>query len=140
MEIAIIVVFLAIFGGAAFLALLIWFVFRRRNSDSQSQNHSTYPNQTVYNNSSGTDETETDFDNSSNLNYKIVSSAGNENATAYDSPNQNESVNAQVEQSSYSAPADYGSVESSSSSYDSGGSSSDSGSSSSDSGSSSSSD
>ena len=142
MEIAILVVFLAIFGGALFLALLVWFLFRRRrNSGSQNQNVPSSSNQPIYTDSYRSDDDETDFDEASVQNYENNPQTENPTSdrTAYDSPIQTESVSSGASQSDYAAPA-APSYNESSSSYDSGGSSSDSGSSSSDSGSSSSSD
>jgi hypothetical protein len=131
---ATIVVFLAIFGGIAFLALLIWVVFRRRNSVSKNRFVSGGPAQSFHHNSS-TLADDNDFDEYSSGNYEDNQPLKAE-ATAYDNAAGGENHQSQTIQSDYSAPADYSSG---SSGYDSGGSSYDSGSSSSDSGSSSSS-
>ena len=138
---ATIVVFLAIFGGMAFLAFLIWLIFRRRgNSSSSNQRFVGDSSQTTYHNSphQGIVETDSDEleveDNSYYSNDVVNNNYSNEantasEQTASDSPTSNETYESPTtSQSDYSAPADYSSSDSSS--YDSGGSS-DSGSSSS---------
>lgn len=139
MEIAILVVFLAIFSGLLFLALLIWFFFRRRKSGLQKRNFSSGSNSTVYSNSSVDNDTRFEvastgsyFDNSTlNTNYPDSS------PSVFESANQSEAVqlNSEHNHSSHAAAPDY-SYSETATGYDSGSSSDSSSSSSSDSGSS----
>ncbi len=146
MEIAILIFFIAIFGGVLFLLALIWFVFRRiRNSRSANRNFSGSSNY-----GSGyvpTHCNSRDSDDDSGAIYADNSTVENQNSeeavvteTAHDSPHQSDNTSSSHE-SRYasSAPAETNYTENSYSSYDSGSSSYDSSSSSSDSGSSSSS-
>ena len=135
---ATLVVFLAIFGGTAFLALLIWMLFRRRNNSSTNNlvgsSNQTADHNPQYQGVIHQDADETDFVNNSHY-------PTNENLAtqqiASDNTVKQENYKSSANRSDYSAPVDYVSSNSSSS-YDSGGSSYDSGSSSSDSSSSSS--
>jgi hypothetical protein len=151
MEIAILVFFVAIFGGVLFLLALIYLIFRRvRKSRSSNRNFSSGSTQANNYVASNTNDdyinspayvasTEIYNDNSAIENQTNESSVSH--GTAHDSPHHSENVHAHTNHSDYSAPpADTSYSDSSSTSYDSGSSSSsDSGSSSSDSGSSSSS-
>ena len=126
MEIAILAVFLALFGGALFLAFLIWFIFlRRRSSSPPDQNFLNGASQADYSDSRETDDNEASFINHED-NLRAENSS--DEVTAYDSPNQTENSSSGASESNYSPPPSYS--ESSSGSGD-GGSSSDSGSSSS---------
>jgi uncharacterized membrane protein YgcG len=128
MEIAILVVFLALLGGAAFLALLIWFVFRRRKTRVQKRGFVKRSENTAYAASSDIDDDD-DVSDSTYFENSNWSEGETENA-----PNLTESE--EYTRTDYSF-GDSGASADSSSSYDSS-SSSDSGSS--DGGSSSSSD
>jgi hypothetical protein len=151
MEIAILVFFIAIFGGVLFLLGLIWFIFRRvRKSRSNSRNFSGSSNY-------GSDyhaahQHFTDSNDNSAAIYAGSSMVANQEPvsavvteTAHDGPYQSDNTYSHESHGASAAPAETSYTESSysssdsSSSYDSGSSSSDSGSSSSDSGSSSSS-
>lgn len=145
MSIAILVFFIAIFGGVLFLLGLIWFVFRRiRNSRSENRNFtgssnygSSYvPTQSNYI-SSDDDSGVIYADNSTVENRDSEKEAVTE--TAQESAQQSDNTYSHESCDAFSAPAETSYTESSYSSYDSGSSSYDSGSSSSDSGSSSSS-
>ncbi len=145
MEIAILVFFLAIFGGALFLAALIWFLFRRfrkprssnRNFSSGSNDGNIYVSSVDNDNFTGLNAGSAGIysDNSTFENQRNESSASAE--TAHDSPQTGGNVHSHTSHSEHSAaPADSSYSDSSSSGGDSG---SDSGSSSSDGGGSSSS-
>jgi hypothetical protein len=159
MEIAILVFFIAIFGGVLFLLGLIWFIFRRvRRSRSSGKNFSLPANlPTGYEpaHRKVTDSGNDSDDNSAAFyaGSSVLANQSSENTgqvenpaqteTAYDSPHESDNS---YSHESHGAAAEPNYTESSSSSYDSGSgsdsgssSSSDSGSGSSDSGSSSSS-
>lgn len=125
MEIAVIIVFLAIFGGIAFLGFLIWLIFRIRKSLSANNRQfadtsakGTYINS--YNSETTNDDSD-DFIYSDNSLLDIEESSESRKS-AEDSSFQIESQNFQPIQSEYTPPAEYISAESTSS-YDSGGSS-----------------
>ncbi len=136
---ATIVVFLALFGGMAFLGLMIWLISRKNRGNSPKNfvenssrtNYGNQPQQGVFYH-----ETDNDTDVVDNSYYTNETAETTEQA-ASDSAASVENYESTPNENTYSAPAE--SSYSSSSSYDSGGSS-DSDSSSSDSGSSSSSD
>lgn len=133
---ATIVVFLALFGGAAILGLMIWLISRKTRGNSRKNlvENSSRTNYANSHHQSGIyqDENDTEFvDN----NYYTNETAETTEKTAFDGEAKAEIFESTANENSYSPPAE--SSYSSSSSYDSGGSS-DAGSS--DSGSSSSSD
>ena len=149
MEIAILVFFIAIFGGVLFLLGLIWFIFRRiRKSGAASQNFSGgSPNYCGAHHSPP--RSFTDSGNETGAVYAGSSLFANQEAenaagweTANDNPPPNGNAYSHESRGASAAPFETSYTESGYSSYDSGsssGSSSDSGSSSSDSGGSSSS-
>lgn len=148
MEIAILVFFIAIFGGLLFLIGLIWFVFRRvKGSRPQNRNFSGNPN---FANNPGHTRHRASALHDSDAGYMAGSMFANQpadqrdwensGATAQDSSTPTDNSYSHESHGAAAAPAetsDYSSFDSGSSSYDSSSSStSDLGSSSSDSGSS----
>jgi hypothetical protein len=144
MEIAILVFFIAIFGGVLFLLGLIWFIFRRvRKSRSGSRNFSGNSNygsdyNGAHQNFMDSDDSTAIYAGSSLITNQEPVSAVVVTETAHDSPYQSDNTYSHESHGASAAPMETSYTESSYSSSDSS-SSSDSGSSSSDSGSSSSS-
>ena len=148
MEIAILVFFLAIFGGVLFLLALIWFIFRRvRNAGSPNRKFSGSAN--YAGGAAVSDEIDSDYETDAvDTNYSTLTNQEPDiqiaSATAADSAAQSDNTYSHADGGASAAPVETSYTESryssyeSSTSYDSS-SSSDSGSSSSDSGSSSSS-
>ena len=125
MEVAIIIVFLAIFGGIAFLGFLIWLIFRKRKSFSGNNRQfaDTSAKATYINSHSS----HTVADDSDDYFYSETSSFAVEEKSeteksAQESSFQIETQDFKPTQNEYAPPSDYSSVESTSS-YDSGGSS-----------------
>ena len=148
MEIAILVFFIAIFGGVLFLLALVWFIFRRiRNSRSGNRNFSSSSNYgSDYDAAHHRNITNSDDDAAIYAGSSLLANQESEKPivteTARDSAQQSDNSYSHESHGASAAPAETNYTESSysSSSYDSGSSSSsDSSSSSSDSGSSSSS-
>lgn len=123
MEIAILVVFLAIFSGLFFLAVLIWFfVRRRRKTNFQKRNFASRAGSSLETESS--DDFETDYDSASTGSYFDNSNLSGNYSDSTDavceSAKQSETVQAQIEHhGSHAAAPDYGYSESNSN-YDSG--------------------
>ncbi len=148
MEIAILVFFLAIFGGVLFLLALVWFIFRRvRKSRAASRNLSGSSND----GGGAASDNYLESDDDADAIYAGGALLANEDAedrtvreTVQENLPQSENIYSQESSGASAAPAESSYTETSyssydsSSSYDSGSSSSDSSSSSSDSGSSSS--
>jgi len=112
MEIAILVFFLAIFGGVLFLLALIWFVFRRiRNRRPMNRNFASgdpnYGNQYA---SSEPDDDYTDSDDTSAAVYTDNTAFENPSdecsaseGTAHDNPHRSEHFHSHSDHAEYSA-------------------------------------
>ncbi len=115
-------VFLALFGGMAFLGLMIWFI-SRRNRGNSPKNFIESPNSTNYANQHNQDgfynETDDDVDFVDNS-YYTDETAETKEQTAYEGTAIVENYESTTSENSYSPPAE--SSYSDSSSYDSGGS------------------